>query len=76
MARKDDIFRSFMEHDILKSKYEIKQEDIPKTVREAEQSEIKIVKTIALIVKELESSKTISDVALHKKVTQFLNNAI
>jgi len=76
MARKDDIFRSFMEHDILRSKYEIKQEDIPKTVREAEQSEIKIVKTIALIVKELESSKTISDVALHKKVTQFLNNAI
>lgn len=76
MARKDKILSSFLEHDILKSEYKIKGKDIPKTVREATNSEEPIIKTIALIVEKLEASDSISDSALHKLVTQYLNTAI
>ncbi len=75
MARKDKILRSFLEHDTLKSKYEIKDKDLPKTVREAKDSEVPIIKTIALIVEKLESSNSTTDSALYTFITKYLNNA-
>jgi len=76
MARKDDILKSFLTHELLESKYELKQEKLPKTVREALSSDIPIVKAIALIVEGLEKSPTATDNELRNSVLQFLNTAI
>lgn len=76
MARKDKILRSFLTHELLKNKYGLKQEELPKTVREALNSDIPIVKAIALIVEGLDGTTTITDSALRNQVTQFLNEAL
>lgn len=76
MARKDDILKSFLTHDILESKYNLKQEQLPETVREALNSDIPIIKAVALIVEGLEKSPTATDNELRNSVLQFLNTAI
>jgi hypothetical protein len=76
MARKDEILGSFLKHEMLKEKYELKKSDIPPTVREALNSDKAIVKAIALIVDGLESPTQITDAALRNQITQFLNEAI
>lgn len=76
MARKDEILYSFLKHEMLSSKYELKESDIPATVREALSSKKPIVKAIALIVDGLESPIPITDAALRNQITQFLNEAI
>ncbi len=76
MARKDEILSSFLKHEMLKEKYELKKSDIPSTVREALNSDKAIVKAIALIVDGLESPTQITDSALRNQITQFLNEAI
>lgn len=76
MARKDDILNSFLKHEMLKEKYELKKSDIPSTVREALDSDFPIIKAIALVVDGLESPTPITDAALRNQITQFLNEAI
>lgn len=76
MARKDEILSSFLKHEMLKEKYELKKSDIPSTVRAALNSDKPIVKAIALIVDGLESPTQITDAALRNQITQFLNEAI
>ena len=76
MARKDEILSSFLKHEMVTSKYELKESDIPSTVREGLLSDSPIVKAIALIVDGLESPIPISDAALRNQITQFLNEAI
>jgi hypothetical protein len=76
MARKDDILKSFLTHDILESKYNLKQEQLPETVSEALKTNIPIVKAVALIVEALEKSPTATDNELRNSVLQFLNTAI
>jgi hypothetical protein len=76
MARKDDILKSFLTHELLESKYEFKKEELPDTVREALNSDISIVKAIALIIEGLEKSPTATDNELRNNVLQFLNTAI
>lgn len=76
MARKDEILNSFLTHNILVSKYEIKKEDLPKTVREALNSDIPIVKAIALIVEGLDGTSTVTDSVLRNQITQFLNESL
>jgi hypothetical protein len=76
MARKDDIFQSFLTHELLLGKYELKIEKLPKTVREALNSENTIVKAIALIVEGLDGTTPVTDSVLRNQVTQFLNEAI
>jgi hypothetical protein len=75
MARKDDILKSFLEHDILKEKYNVKKSDLPNSIREGLLSEIPIIKSIALIVDGLESSSPLTDAALRNSITQYLNGA-
>jgi len=75
MARKDDILKSFLAHRMLKEKYEISVDDMPKTIREATNSNIPIIKAIALIVDNLENSTPISDPQLRILVTQYLNES-
>ena len=72
MARKDEILSSFLRHEMLSTKYLLKQKDIPTTVREALNSDIPIVKAIALVVEGLESQTPISDPALNTQIRQYL----
>lgn len=74
MSRKDDILRSFLLHELLERKYELHQEDLPKTVREALNSDIPIVKAMALIIDGLEKSPPITDTALNTQIRQYLQD--
>jgi len=76
MARKDDILKSFLNHGLLETKYELKRDELPTTVREALNSNIPIVKAIALIVEGLDGTSTVTDTVLRNQVTQFLNEAL
>ena len=76
MAKKDDILRSFLAHEILENKYKLNKEELPKTVREALNSGIPIVKAIALIVEGLDGPLKVTDPILRNQVTQFLNKAL
>lgn len=76
MAIKDEILKSFLTHELLESKYVLNQEELPKTVREALNSDKPIVKAIALIVEGLEKNPTATDNELRNSVLQFLNIAI
>lgn len=76
MARKDDILKCFLSHELLESKYGLKQTELPKTVRQAMNSDIPIVKAIALIVEGLDSTSTVTDTVLRNQVTQYLNESL
>lgn len=76
MARKDDILHSFLKHEMLTSKYELKKSEIPSTVRDGLKSDSPIVKAISLIVDGLETQTPITDAALRSQILQFLNEAI
>lgn len=76
MGRKDDILRSFLNHELLKNKYELKREELPNTVREALNSDKPIIKAIALIVEGLDGNSSVTDSVLRNQVTQFLNEAL
>jgi hypothetical protein len=76
MARKDDILKSFLTHELFEKKYQLKKEDLPNTVREALNTDIPIVKAIALIVEGLEKTPTATDNELRNSILQFLNTAI
>lgn len=76
MARKDDILKSFLNHELLTITYELQDADIPATVREALNSQKPIIKAIALIVEGLDGTTPVTDAFLRQQVTQFLNEAI
>lgn len=76
MARKDDILKSFFEHELLEKKYDLKKEDFPLTVREALISNVPIIKAIGLIVEGLDGTSPVTDSVLRNQVTQFLNEAL
>ena len=76
MARKDDILKSFLTHELLETKYELKKEELPSTIREALNSDKPIIKAIALIVEGLDGTSTVTDSVLRNQVTQFLNEAL
>ena len=76
MSRKDDLLKSFLNHDLLETKYELDKADLPKTVREALNSDIAIVKAISLIVDGLDGTSPVTDSVLRTQVTQFLNEAL
>lgn len=73
MARKDDILKSFLTHELLETKYELKRDELPSTIREALNSDKPIIKAIALIVEGLDGTSTVTDSVLRNQVTQFLN---
>jgi hypothetical protein len=75
MARKDDIFISFIKHEIISEKYELKETDLPHNLKEGLKSEHTIIKAIALIVENTESINPSSEKALYGQITQFLNEA-
>jgi len=76
MARKDDILKSFLTNELLETKYELKKEELPSTIREALNSDRPIIKAIALIVEGLDGTSPVTDPVLRNQVTQFLNEAL
>jgi hypothetical protein len=76
MARKDDILKSFLTHELLEDKYEFKTAELPSTVREALNSDKPIIKAIGLIVEGLDGTSQVTDSVLRNQVTQFLNEAL
>ncbi len=74
MARKDDILKSFLTHELLESKYELKKEELPTTVREALNSDKPIIKAIALLVEGLDGTSPVTDKVLRDQLTTYLNN--
>ncbi len=76
MARKDEILKSFLTHELLEKKYQFNKAELPSTVREALNSDKPIIKAIALIVEGLDGASPVTDSVLRNQVTQFLNEAI
>lgn len=76
MARKDDILKSFLKHELLETEYELNKEDFPSTVREALESDKPIIKAIGLIIEGLDGTSPVTDSVLRNQVTQFLNEAL
>ncbi|MCB0536680.1 MAG: hypothetical protein KDE33_04040 [Bacteroidetes bacterium] len=76
MARKDDILKSFLTHELLINKYGFNKEELPSTVREALNSDKPIIKAVALIVEGLDGTSPVTDSVLRNQVTQFLNEAL
>jgi hypothetical protein len=74
MARKDNIFKSFLEHDLIQKKYHLSQGKLPDSVRDGLKSELPIVKSLALIVESLENVTPITDKELHRTITLLLNS--
>lgn len=75
MARKDDIFVSFIKHELISEKYNISENDLPHNLKEGLNSKHTIIKAIALIVENTESLNPSSEKALYGQITQFLNEA-
>ena len=73
MLQSDKILNSFLSHNLLIEKYNYDHKET--TVSSALWSEIKIVKTIALIVENIEV-KDLSENELRKVVLRFLNESI
>ena len=76
MARKDDIFISFIKHELINEKYNIDTDEIPLSLKEGLNSECTIIKAIALIVENSEGVNPMNERALYGQITQFLNTAI
>jgi len=74
MARKDEIFMSFLKHEIIQEQYNIPPADLPKTIQEGLDSKHAIIKTLAVVVENTEGPNNIlTDKALYAQITQFLN---
>ena len=72
MTRKDVIFEGFLSHEFFKEKYKIKNEELPKNLKEGLRSKNSMVKAIAIIVDDAESNNPSSEKSLFTKITQFL----
>ena len=75
MARKDDIFISFIKDKLISEKYDLNESDLPYSLKDGLKSEHTIIKAIALIVENTEGVNPLSDKAMYGQITQFLNEA-
>jgi hypothetical protein len=73
---KNKIFKKFISHELIKEKYRIEETDIPNNVTRALVSEIPIIRTVAILVNELESNQGINDITLYNKISIYLNQNI
>jgi hypothetical protein len=75
MTRKDDILSNVLKHEMLKDKYHLSQKAMPKTIKEALSSSNPIIKSIALLIDNLENTTPTSDTVLRNIITQYLNES-
>jgi hypothetical protein len=72
----NELLGNYLSHDLIKEKYNIKDSDTSKDLREALNSDKSIVSTIANIINIVQNEPAISDKQLANKISQHLNNAI
>ena len=76
MTQKDKIFKTFLEHEILVSKYELTPRDLNINLSEALKSEVPIIRTIAMLVTGIEKRPKEAPNTLRNSITQYLNGAL
>jgi hypothetical protein len=75
MAKKDELLLSFLQHELIAEKYKVDKDALPRSLRDALNSDVPIIKAIALIIEGLESTPPSTDNTLRNQITQFLNEA-
>lgn len=75
MNKKDKIIQQFLSHDLLITKYKLKKNQLPNSLKAAKDSEVPIIKAIALMVDALESGQVVTDVTLRTLINNYLNEA-
>ena len=65
---KNKIYRKFISHKLFKEKYKLIEKDIPNNITSALVSKKTIIKTIAILVNELEDNPGINDTSLYNKI--------
>jgi len=75
MARKEEIFQSFLNNCILKDKYELGKHDLDITLAQALNSKVPIIRSIAIIVDSMEKTRRESDSSIRNTITHYLNTA-
>lgn len=73
MARKDQIFESFLKHDLLKDKYGLDESKLNINLRVAVKSDVAIIHVIAIIVESLEKPHKETNSAIRNMITQYLD---
>ncbi len=73
MIRKDKLLLDFLNHSKIKE-YNIPKSELKLSVQDAMRSNYPIVKSIAMIVNELEKSSPTSDNELNKIIKRMLND--
>ena len=71
-----ELLGNYLSHDLRKEKYNLRDSDISKDLREALNSDKSIISTIANIINIVQNEPAISDKQLANKISQHLNNAI
>ena len=71
-----ELLGNYLSHDLIKEKYNLRDSDISKDLREALNSDKSIISTIAIIINIVQNEPAISDKQLANKISQHLNNAI
>jgi hypothetical protein len=76
MAEKDNILLSFMEHEIISTKYNVDKNSLPKSFLEAKNSNIPIIKSIAEIVDAIDGvgSEKKTEKQTFELLTRLLNS--
>lgn len=76
MAEKDNILLSFMEHEILSTKYNVDKKSLPKSFLEAKNSNIPIIKSIVEIVDAIDGvgSEKKTEKQTFELLTRLLNS--
>jgi hypothetical protein len=69
----NELLNSFLDHEMIQSKYDILKKDLPDNLKDALKSDKFIVNSIAMIVHIIQSDSNISDRSLNTKVSQHLN---
>jgi hypothetical protein len=73
---KNKIYKKFVGHKLIKEKYGLEEKDIPNNITTALVSEKPIIKTIAILVDELQSNQGINEVSLYNKINIYLQKNI
>lgn len=71
-----ELLGNYLSHDLIKDKYNLRDSDISKDLREALNSDKSVISTIANIINIVQNEPAISDKQLANKISQHLNNAI
>lgn len=71
ITQADKIYQSFIEHELIKEKYHLKNSELPQKVAGSDSNE-KIIDTIRLLIKEVERGVNKTD----KEIIEFISKSL